>query len=162
MIALTAPYWNLLMTKKNIKMETSVIKKEMVSTLKSELELHVSVRESLESLINEYIEFIEKNVYSEFYEYFGIGVAGSHSQFGSHYGFLVNKCDDYNGNYEYYAVPGNGYCIANDFNARVSGSNFIEMKEFAAKITEYVKNGIKQLESANEETQKIINTITFN
>lgn len=135
-------------------MNTLELKKEMVSTLKNELQIEVNVRESLEALLNEYIDFIKEEVSSEFRRYFGIGIAGSHSQFGSHYGFFIER--DYQ---DCYAVPGQGYCIANDFDAKVTGSNFFEMKEFAKNIPLYVKKGIEKLKAENKETMEIINKI---
>lgn len=147
-------------------MKTLELKKEIVSTLETELNVHTTVRSSLESLLNDYVNFITDNVAPEFRKFFGIGVAGTHKQFGSRYGF---KADDIKGEYdgsnyenEYYATPGNGYHIGNDFNSWVSGSNFFQMKKFAEQLHEWVSKGITELKKENKETQKILDSIKIN
>lgn len=138
-------------------MNTLEIKKETVAVLKKELEINASVRASLESLLNSYISYVEGNVPSEFYKAFGVGVAGSSHQHGEHYGFY---CSDADGR-EFYATPGRGYHIGGDFNAYVSGSSFIQMKEFARLLPGLAESGIAALKQANEEASHILKGLDF-
>jgi hypothetical protein len=133
-------------------MSTLEIKKEVKGALK-ELEINIKLNDKLIDIINEYVEFVEKNIPDEFMESFGIGVAGSHDQFGSHYGF--ESTHDYSGE-RVYRVAGHGYNIANDFNAYVTGSNFTQMLEFAKQIPKFINYGVKVLKNNNEAANNII------
>ncbi|MCT4602467.1 MAG: hypothetical protein N4A59_06160 [Marinifilum sp.] len=139
-------------------MKTNEIKKEAVKTLNEVIEFNAKVNDSLVSIIEDYIEFVQENVPSGYKNYFGVGKAADHSQFGAVWGFEV-YCE-YGEGY-YYACCGDSYYFGNDFNSRVSGSNFEQMKNFAAKIPDYIKKGMEELlkdtEDADEITKKLEN-----
>lgn len=126
------------------------MKKILDEFIKEELKKEKKLRENLENLIEEYVEFIEKNIPDEFMADFGVGPAGSHSQFGTHYGFLT----DFG-----YSVPGPGFNIAGDFNAKVSGSNLNDMKEFAENIPNIFCDGLEIIKNSNKNVETTINKL---
>lgn len=130
-------------------MKTSEIKVTAKETLK-EIDVHVKANERLSDIVNSYVEWAEKNVPKEFFHQFGIGIAGSHSQFGDIIGF-------YSG--EYYRVTGSGYYIANDFSAWVNGSDFHQMLIFAGKIPTFIKNGTASLSNSNKEALTLVDKL---
>ncbi|NHZ84398.1 MAG: hypothetical protein GWP19_00775 [Planctomycetia bacterium] len=136
-------------------MKTTEIKKEVVATLKTELDITASVKDSIASILQEYIDFVEENIPHEFWKIFGIGKAGGHRQFGNVYGFEASS--EYRD--DYYTIPGNGYYIANDWDAKVEGSNFYQMKEFASRIKDLVEEGLDYLSEQNKSTSEIIENL---
>lgn len=128
-----------------------LLEKEIDSVVKKNLN-HLT---NVENILYDYVEFIEKNVPSEFMENFGIGVTNSHPQFGPDYGFITNnKYGD-----KYYASPGDGYYIGFDFNCQVKGSDFHQMKNFLKDIPKWVENGKKELENFNYSIEKILKSL---
>lgn len=120
------------------------------------IETNVSITDSAREYINDYIEWVENNIPSEFRNAFGVGRAGSHHQFGTHYGFWA---DDPNEGYgRYVSASRNSYYIANDFNCRVSGSTNNEVKCFVKSIPTYLKEGFELMQKQNEELSEILSS----
>jgi len=144
-------YFEVFKTKKTKEMTTIEIKKEVVIKLQEVLDLNVKTNEALESILQDYINFIENNVPSEFRFHFGIGKTATHQQFGSHFGFESENEEGYS----IYRTAGSGYCIGNDFNARVKGSNYSQMLEFSVKIPNLLNKGILKLQENTQESNSI-------
>lgn len=136
-------------------MKTNWFKTEAVKSLNEELDLHVAKRESLESILTKYIEFVENNIPDEYMSKFGIGIAAKHHQFGQLYGFEFQN--DFG---LVYLVPGSGYCIAGDWNAKATGSNLSQMKNFAKSLPKWVKSGLEKIKKENQEADEIINNLS--
>lgn len=112
--------------------------------VKKIVEFEGRIYEELKDYINSYIGWVESNIPCRFYSYFKVGVAGSHQQFGNHYGF--------ENSYDEYCVPGSGYNIANDFNAYVRGcTSRKELIAFVKCIPEFLENGLKAMEKQSNQ-----------
>lgn len=126
------------------------LKKELIEAL----ELEYNSAKQLKNIIDDYIEIIQKEVPNEYMHIFGIGVAGSHRQFGPHYGF-------WNKEKRLYTCVGKSYHISNDFNAYVPGSSNQEISDFAKYIIEYINDGISYLKERSIVFDKLYENLKF-
>lgn len=135
------------------------IKKEMKKKLEEVTDLNVSLNNSLESLVHNYIDYISKKVYKCCMKYFGVGITCRTDQFGDYYGFLNEKESNRNG-YNTYTCVGQGWFVANNFNYHITGSTTEDLIDFAEKIPTFIEEGIKHLEDENEKIESIKNKLS--
>jgi len=128
--------------------------KTLKEELAEQLGLHSNESSSLNRIVDYYIELISNTVPDEYCRHFGVGVAGSHNQFGTTWGF-------YNEHKDCYTVTGNGYYIANNYNCKVNGSNSKQVSVFAKDIQVYIKQGIAELKHDTELMEKINKELIF-
>jgi hypothetical protein len=129
-------------------------KKTLKQELAEQLQLHREEASSLRSTVDHYIDLISNTVPNEYCKHFGIGVAGSHNQFGATWGF-------YNHQKDCYTVTGDTFYIANDYNCKCIGSNSKQVLEFAKDIQVYIKQGIAELKHDIELMEKINKELIF-
>jgi len=124
------------------------------SDVKKIVDHNTKIYENLSSYISNYVKWVEKNIPEEDLEFFGVGIAGSHGQFGDVYGFANGTCE-HTGNTNY-CDPGEGFYIAGDFNAWVAGcTKTSELREFVKSIPDYMSEGIKRLKENNQENETL-------
>lgn len=109
---------------------------------------------ALNEKVKEYINLISENVPEEMMEEFGVGPAGKHNEFGTHYGF-------WNDRLESYTCIGSGYNIANDFNAVVHGSSDEDVIFFLKEMDELFNHGINELKKTNQDIDDIMKKLSL-
>jgi len=135
------------------------VKQEMKKKLEEVTDLNVNLNNSLESLVDNYVDYISKNVNDCYMKYFGVGVTCRTNQFGDYYGFL-NETETNRNGHNTYTCTGSSWYVANDFNCHIQGSTTEDLLEFAENIPTFIKEGIKHLESKNEKMESIKNELS--
>lgn len=116
------------------------------------LDLNSKLREDVEAYVDEYVEWVSKNVPSGLERAFGVGIV-SENRFGTYWGFETDDIDIWGDNI--YAQTGNDWYVGGDFNCLVRGSEFEQVEEFAERIPDLFETGMEEIKNQNERLENV-------
>ena len=120
--------------------------------VKKIIETNVSLTNDIEKYVDEYVQWVEKNVPEGMEGNFGVGIC-SRNRHGVYWGYDSGETDIW-GEPEY-VQTGKDWYVGNDFNCLVKGSTKRQAKEFARSIPKWLTDGLKSLEKEKKDLEQL-------